>query len=87
MFLGYKPYKITHSSDYFDQLYEYALQLILKDAAYVCHQTVEEIRGFNVDLSPYRNRPIEESYELFQVFFLNYLIFYKLILANEKRCF
>ncbi|XP_028159914.1 probable glutamine--tRNA ligase [Ostrinia furnacalis] len=64
--LGYKPYKITHSSDYFDQLYEWAVQLIKKDMAYVCHQKSEEIKGFNPPPSPWRNRPIEESLQLFE---------------------
>ncbi|XP_053599967.1 probable glutamine--tRNA ligase isoform X1 [Plodia interpunctella] len=64
--LGYKPYKITHSSDYFDQLYEWAVQLIMKDKAYVCHQKSEEIKGFNPPPSPWRNRPIEESLQLFE---------------------
>ncbi|CAH2063176.1 unnamed protein product, partial [Iphiclides podalirius] len=64
--LGYKPYKITHSSDYFDQLYEWAVQLIKKDLAYVCHQKSDEIKGFNPPPSPWRNRPIEESLQLFE---------------------
>lgn len=64
--LGYKPCKITHSSDYFDQLYEWAVQLIKKDLAYVCHQKSEEIKGFNPPPSPWRNRPIEESLQLFE---------------------
>ena len=66
-FLGYKPYKVTHSSDYFDQLYEWAVKLIKKDLAYVCHQKSEEIKGFNPPPSPWRNRPIEESLQLFEV--------------------
>ncbi|KAJ0179362.1 hypothetical protein K1T71_005074 [Dendrolimus kikuchii] len=64
--LGYKPYKITHSSDYFDQLYEWAMQLIKKDLAYVCHQKSDEIKGFNPPPSPWRNRPLEESLQLFE---------------------
>uniref|UniRef100_A0A915Q616 Probable glutamine--tRNA ligase n=1 Tax=Setaria digitata TaxID=48799 RepID=A0A915Q616_9BILA len=64
--LGYKPYKITYSSDYFDQLYEWAIVLIKKGLAYVCHQTVEEIRGFEIAMSPWRNRPVEESLQLFE---------------------
>ncbi|XP_052738292.1 probable glutamine--tRNA ligase isoform X1 [Bicyclus anynana] len=64
--LGYKPYKITHSSDYFDQLYEWAVKLIKKDLAYVCHQKSEEIKGFNPPPSPWRNRPVEESLQLFE---------------------
>lgn len=35
--LGFKPYKITYSSDNFDKLYELAEQLISKDGAYICH--------------------------------------------------
>ncbi|UYV61121.1 QARS [Cordylochernes scorpioides] len=42
--LGYEPSYITHSSDYFDQLYEYAHQLIARGKAYVCHQKSEEIK-------------------------------------------
>ncbi|KAJ8727013.1 hypothetical protein PYW08_015410 [Mythimna loreyi] len=64
--LGYTPYQITHSSDYFDQLYEWAVQLIKKDLAYVCHQKSEEIKGFNPPPSPWRNRPLEESLQLFE---------------------
>ncbi|CAB4055875.1 QARS [Lepeophtheirus salmonis] len=64
--LGYKPDKITHSSDNFDQLYEWAKVLIQKDLAYICHQKVEDIRGFNPPPSPWKNRPIEESLQLFE---------------------
>ena len=64
--LGYKPYQVTHSSDNFDQLYEWAVVLIKKNLAYVCHQTTEEMRGFNVAHSPWRDRPIEESLRLFE---------------------
>ncbi|OAD56129.1 putative glutamine--tRNA ligase [Eufriesea mexicana] len=63
--LGYKPAKITHSSDYFQQLYEWAIVLIKKDLAYVCHQSSEEIKGFNPPPSPWRNRPVSESLQLF----------------------
>ena len=38
--LGWNPVKITFGSDYFDQLYEYALQLIKKGKAYVDHQVL-----------------------------------------------
>ncbi|VDO45170.1 unnamed protein product [Onchocerca flexuosa] len=64
--LGYKPYKITYSSDYFDQLYQWAIVLIKKNLAYVCHQAVDEIRGFEVTTSPWRDRPVEESLQLFE---------------------
>lgn len=64
--LGYKPYQVTHSSDYFDQLYEWAIVLIKKGLAYVCHQTAEDIKGFNPPPSPWRDRPLEENLLLFQ---------------------
>jgi glutaminyl-tRNA synthetase len=35
--LGFKPYKITYSSDHFDKLYELAEELVKRDGAYVCH--------------------------------------------------
>ncbi|VDK51264.1 unnamed protein product, partial [Cylicostephanus goldi] len=46
--LGYTPARITHSSDNFQQLYEWAVELIKKGHAYVDHQKVEDIRGFDV---------------------------------------
>nr|CAG4639800.1 EOG090X01EL [Daphnia pulex] len=64
--LGYKPYQITHSSDNFHQLYEWAKVLIKKGLAYVCHQKAEEMKGFNPIPSPFRDRPIEESLQLFE---------------------
>lgn len=65
--LGYKPYQITHSSDNFDQLYEWAKGLIKKGLAYVCHQKAEEMKGFNPVPSPWRERPVDESLQLFEV--------------------
>uniref|UniRef100_A0A914ZL78 Probable glutamine--tRNA ligase n=1 Tax=Parascaris univalens TaxID=6257 RepID=A0A914ZL78_PARUN len=64
--LGYTPARVTHSSDYFDQLYEWAVVLIKKNLAYVCHQSVEDMRGFDVKQSPWRDRPVEESLQLFE---------------------
>ncbi|XP_047359748.1 probable glutamine--tRNA ligase [Vespa velutina] len=64
--LGYKPAKITHSSDYFMQLYNWAVKLIKKGFAYVCHQSNKDIRGFNPPPSPWRDRPIEENLQLFE---------------------
>ncbi|KAH0944675.1 hypothetical protein HN011_009466 [Eciton burchellii] len=64
--LGYTPAMITHSSDYFQQLYEWAVELIKKNLAYVCHQSSEDIKGFNPPPSPWRDRPIEESLRLFK---------------------
>uniref|UniRef100_A0A2M4A5E2 glutamine--tRNA ligase n=1 Tax=Anopheles triannulatus TaxID=58253 RepID=A0A2M4A5E2_9DIPT len=63
--LGYKPFKVTYSSDYFQQLYEFAIQLIRKNLAYVCHQTAEQMKGFTPETSKWRNRPIAESLALF----------------------
>jgi glutaminyl-tRNA synthetase len=60
------------ASDYFEQLYEYALQLIEGGKAYVCSLTPDEIREYRGTLtepgkeSPYRNRPVEENLELFE---------------------
>jgi len=64
--LGFEPYKITHSSDYFDQLYEWAKELTRRGHAYVCHQKYEEIKGINPPPSPWRDRPIPESLQLFE---------------------
>lgn len=64
--LGYKPDQITHSSDNFQQLYEWAVLLIKKGLAYVCHQTADEMKGFNPKPSQWRDRPIEENLQLFE---------------------
>lgn len=64
--LGYKPAKITHSSDNFQQLYDWAKVLISKGLAYVCHQGADEMKGFNPLPSPWRERPIEENLQLFE---------------------
>ncbi len=61
-----------YASDYFDQLYEYAVQLIKKGKAYVCDLSPEEIREYRGTLtepgkeSPYRNRSVEENLNLFE---------------------
>lgn len=71
--LGYTPTKITYSSDYFQQLYELAVELIKKDKAYVCHCTGEEIHAMRGghEKGPrsgckHRNRPVQESLDEFQ---------------------
>ncbi|XP_052043199.1 glutamine--tRNA ligase [Apodemus sylvaticus] len=64
--LGYTPHKVTYASDYFDQLYAWAVELIRRGQAYVCHQRVEELKGHNPLPSPWRDRPIEESLLLFE---------------------
>jgi glutaminyl-tRNA synthetase len=64
--------RLYYASDYFDQLYEYALQLVKKERAYVCDLSSEEIREYRGTLtapgkeSPYRNRSIEENVDLFE---------------------
>ncbi len=61
-----------YASDYFDQLYEWALDLIRKGKAYVCDLSADEIREYRGTLrapgreSPYRNRTVEENLDLFQ---------------------
>ena len=63
--------RLFYASDYFDQLFEYAVQLIKKGKAYVCDLTAEEIRATRGTLtesgtdSPYSNRTIEENLDLF----------------------
>jgi len=66
--LGHHPWKVTHASSYFDKLYECAVELIKRGKAYVCHQTSEEIAKCreNKAPSPWRDRPIRESLELFE---------------------
>ena len=66
--LGWKPAKITYSSDYFDQLHALAVKLIETGNAYVCHQTGDEIKASREkrEPSPWRDRPKEESLKLFE---------------------
>jgi glutaminyl-tRNA synthetase len=70
--LGFEWNALRHASDYFDQLYEYALHLIRNGKAYVEELTAEQIRQYRGTLtesgreSPWRDRPIEESLDLFQ---------------------
>uniref|UniRef100_A0A2K5RX67 glutamine--tRNA ligase n=1 Tax=Cebus imitator TaxID=2715852 RepID=A0A2K5RX67_CEBIM len=61
--LGYTPYRVTYASDYFDQLYAWAVELIRRDLAY----RGEELKGRNPLPSPWRDRrPMEESLLLFE---------------------
>nr|HPQ29980.1 glutamine--tRNA ligase/YqeY domain fusion protein [Desulfobacteraceae bacterium] len=61
-----------YASDYFEKLYEYAVQLIKDGRAYVCDLSAEEIREYRGTLttpgkdSPYRNRSVEENLDLFK---------------------
>ncbi|KAK1290044.1 hypothetical protein QJS10_CPB18g01540 [Acorus calamus] len=65
--MGWKPFKVTYTSDYFQNLYDLAVELIRNGYAYVDHQTAEEISEYRKDKmnSPWRDRPIEESLKLF----------------------
>jgi glutaminyl-tRNA synthetase len=64
--------RLTHASDYFDQLFDYAIQLIKKGKAYVCSLPADEIRAYRGTLtepgknSPYRDRSVEENLDLFE---------------------
>ncbi len=64
--------RLYYASDYFEQLYEFALDLIKKGKAYVCDLTLDEMRQYRGTLttpgreSPYRNRSVEENIDLFE---------------------
>jgi glutaminyl-tRNA synthetase len=61
-----------YASDYFEQLYQWAVKLIKKGKAYVCDLSADEIREYRGTLteagrdSPYRDRPVEENLDLFE---------------------
>src|SRR5271157_1650519 len=61
-----------YASDYFDQLYEWAIQLIRREKAYVCDLTADEVRQYRGSLteagrpSPYRDRSMKENLDLFE---------------------
>jgi len=64
--------RLYHASDYFEQLYNFAVELTKKGKAYVCDLSMDEIREYRGTLtepgkeSPYRNRSIEENLDLFE---------------------
>ena len=64
--------RLTYASDYFDDLYRFAVQLIEAGKAYICDLSAEEIREYRGTLtepgreSPYRDRSVEENLDLFQ---------------------
>ena len=70
--LGFEWSELTHASDYFDQLYEFAMRLIENQQAYVCSLNTEEISAGRGTLtepgtnSPYRDRSVAENVELLQ---------------------
>lgn len=63
--------RLFYASDYFEQLYQWAVELIRKGKAYVCDLSAEEIRQYRGTLtepgrpSPYRDRSVEENLDLF----------------------
>ncbi|MEE8339852.1 MAG: glutamine--tRNA ligase/YqeY domain fusion protein [Xanthomonadales bacterium] len=70
--LGFEWDELYHASDYFPQLYEYAIHLIKTGKAYVEELNAEEIREYRGTLteagreSPYRDRPVEENLDRFE---------------------
>jgi glutaminyl-tRNA synthetase len=64
--------RLFYASDYFEQFYEYAVQLIKAGKAYVCDLSADEIRKYRGTLtepgkdSPYRNRSVEKNLDLFE---------------------
>lgn len=70
--LGFDWDRVLNASDYFDKMYECAVKLIKDGKAYVCDLTADEIRATRGNFevpgteSPYRNRSVEESLDLFE---------------------
>lgn len=70
--LGFKWDEMHYASDYFDTMYELAVKLIKKGKAYVDELNAEQMKEYKGDFntpgknSPYRDRPIEESLDLFE---------------------
>lgn len=59
--------QVTHTADYFGKLHDIAVDLIKRDKAYVCHQTQEQVKAAREarEGSPFRDRPVQESLDLF----------------------
>ena len=70
--LGFEWNKVLYASDYFDDIYEAAIDLIKKGKAFVCDLSADEIREYRGTLtepgknSPYRDRSVEENLDLFK---------------------
>lgn len=66
--MGYEPFKITHASDYFEELYNLAEELIKRGKAFVCEQPADDIKEYRAlkKESPFRNRSIEENLKMFR---------------------
>ncbi|KAL8120846.1 glutamine--tRNA ligase-like [Apium graveolens] len=65
--MGWEPFKITYTSDYFQKLYDLAVELIRKGHAYVDEQKPEDIKKYREKKlnSPFRDREVAESLKLF----------------------
>ncbi|CAE7942993.1 glnS, partial [Symbiodinium sp. KB8] len=72
--MGWKPARVTFSSDYFDKLHELAIRLIKEGKAYVCHQSKADMEvsrdiarsGVGNPNSPWRDRSVEENLKEFE---------------------
>ncbi|GIS19229.1 MAG: hypothetical protein CM15mP120_11450 [Pseudomonadota bacterium] len=70
--LGFQWTEVTHASDYFEEIYNYAVELIKADKAFVCSLDAEAMRSTRGSLtepgqdSPYRGRSVDENLDLFQ---------------------
>ncbi|MDJ0740602.1 MAG: glutamine--tRNA ligase/YqeY domain fusion protein [Gammaproteobacteria bacterium] len=70
--LGYDWDELRFASDYFEQLYGFAVELIERGSAFVCDLTAEQVREYRGTLkepgreSPYRDRPVDENLDLFK---------------------
>src|SRR5579859_3143265 len=70
--LGFEWENLYYASDYFEQLYKWAVQLIKAGKAYVCDLSADQVRQYRGTLtepgkeSPYRNRSVEENLDLFE---------------------
>src|SRR3954451_6167299 len=64
--------RLFYASDYFDQLYEWAVKMIKEGKAFVCDLTAEELSAYRGNFtqpgkeSPWRNRSVEENLDLFE---------------------
>src|SRR5208337_81305 len=64
--------RLFYASDYFEQMYEYAVHLVREGKAFVCDLTADQVRDYRGTLiepgkeSPYRNRSVAENLDLFQ---------------------
>jgi glutaminyl-tRNA synthetase len=64
--------RLYYASDYYERLYQYAVQLIKEDKAFICSLSAAEIRDYRGTLtkpgkeSPYRNRSVKENLDLFE---------------------